>query len=637
MFGLGIYSWIAGALQLFVPSYALRLVRRFGTQRVGWFIVTAFVSLALLHLLGPQKPGKSVFASAAGMELIYAVGSVLLIIGMGHMETIFAEREQAQSSKESLKRQLESRVQEETTFLARTNQTLIHEIARRDEIQSSLEESRARYQSLFTGNPQPMWILDARTGRFLAVNRAALDQYGFSEEEFLGLGGSDLLLPAAVAGFLQDLAKPCGGPQARGIWRHCRKDGTLIDVDTTAVDLMYEGSPARLVVATDVTRRRRRELQLRKLHKMEVIGQVAGGVAHHFNTLFARIETQTAALRNHPLDLKSAEEVEHISAAVKQAAALTRQLLIAGGRQPASSEPLDLNGLIRNLAPTLRRLTGEGVLLESALGSRLPPVTADPRLLEHVILHLVQNARQAMNDSGTLTIGTAKVHLEKDDAAMDPEARAGDFVRMEVRDTGCGMTPQLQSHLFEPFFTTREGNQGIGLGLASVYGAVKQMSGWITLSTHDGTGTECRVFLPCALPAIAPPQPLLPATSAQAKGIVLLVEAEDRARALARFVLNRHGYRVIEADSADTAMVLWAGQAGYIDLLLVSSTLPRGTTGRELATRLVNSKPSLKVIYSCEPNAEAEPQADAPDSHAIVVTKPFAAEALVRSVEDALA
>ncbi|MFO1477306.1 MAG: ATP-binding protein [Verrucomicrobiota bacterium] len=630
MFGLGVYSWIAGGLQLIVPSYALRLVRRYGTQRTGWFLVTAFLSLALLHLLGPQKPARSILGSAASLELIYAVGSVLLLIGMGHMETVCSERDRARTRQASLQRELETKMQEETSFLTKTNHELTREIARRKEAQAELENAQAQYRYLFAENPQPMWILDLRSARFLTVNRAALRLYGFTEEEFLQMTGRDLLLPAALAGFVQDLAKPCAGAEARGIWRHCRKDGTLIDVEIVASDLMHEGVPARLVVASDVTRRRRRELQLRKLHKMEVIGQVAGGIAPHLNRVFARIESHTATLRDLPLNLKSAEEVEHITAAIHQAAALSHQLLVAGGKQLAACEPMDLNAFTRGLGPVFQNSLGSQVRLESAFASGLPPVHADPRLLEQVLVQLVRNAGQSIDGAGTITIGTARVQLDPEAADLDAEARPGEFVRLEIRDTGCGMTPQLQSHLFEPFFTTREPGQGIGLGLAGVYGAIKQMSGWIAIESHPGTGTECRVYLPCARVAAAASAAATTGHDGPPKAVVLLVEPDDRARAMARFVLNRHGYRVIEADSAETAQVLWNGQAGYIDLLVVNNSLPGELSGTDLAAMLVSSKPALRTLFTCESDAATPEDAG-------LLPKPFVPDTLVSAVQRALA
>jgi hypothetical protein len=636
MIGLGVFSWFAGALQLVIPSYALRLVRRFGTHRVGWFLVTAFLSLALLHLVAPVRSTGVSPASGVASDLVYLIGSVLLLIGMGHMETVFSEREQANSSEQSLRKNWESRLKNETAELIAAKEELLQELARRDEIQQAFEDSEARYRFLFTENPQPMWILDLRSCRFLAANHAAVRQYGFTLEEFMELTGQDLLLPANVPEFLQDASKPCAGVEARGVWRHCKKDGTLLYVEITAVDLMYAESPARLIVATDITERRRRELKQREAHKMEVISQVAGGVAHHFNNILTILDGNTSALMEKPVDLQSAEQLEQISAAITRASGLTRQLLAAGGRQMMNPEPVDLNGLIKNLNQTLRRLLGEGIALENIYASHLPSVQADRHLVENVIINLALNSREAMPNGGTLTVSTAKVHVDKDQAERDPQVRAGDFVRLEVRDTGCGMTPQIQSRLFEPFFTTRDPGTGMGLGLASVHGVVSQHSGWIEFSSEVGAGAEFRVFLPCAPAPAGLDREESQTSTSSTKGTIFLVEAEDRVRALARFVLNHHGYRVIEADGPATALVLWAGQAPIVDLLLTDVHLPGDMSGRELADQLRRSRPDLKVIYSGECDSSLQEQNSALLDGTKFIAKPYNPDSLVQAVQSSL-
>jgi PAS domain S-box-containing protein len=633
MIGVGDSGLIAGVLQLSVPSYALRLVHRFGTQRVGWFVVTAFISLAFLHLLGPAKPAGTGLGSAILMDTLYAGGSVLLIIGMCHVENLFAEQERVRSQTASLRSEWESRFKEESANLARANQGLVQEIAQRDQIVEALKASEAHYRFLFVENPQPMWILDLRSCRFLAVNSATLRQYGFTAEEFMTLTGRDLLLPVNAAGFLEDISKPCPAVESRGVWQHCKKDGTLIDVELSAVDLTFGDAAARLFLATDITERRRREMDLRKVHKMETVGHVAGGVAHHLNNILTIIEGNASILMEKPLDLQSAEKLEHISSAVMRAAGITRQLLAAGARQSLRLESLDLNGLIRSLNPMLRRLIGEHIALESSC-AYLPQIHADRRLLEHVIINLVLNARDAMSDGGVLTIGTARVRIDDDKIETGHPGKTGEFVRLSISDTGCGMTPQIESRLFEPFFTTRE--QGLGLGLASVFGIVKQHSGWVEYTTDAGSGTEFRVFLPATskLPETAQPAEAAPAK--QAKATVLLVEPEDRARTLAHFVLNRHGYKVIEADCGATALVLWDSQATDVDLLFTNLILPGDISGRALAERFQQSKPGLKVVYSVDQNPGADEQAAIQPEGMELVSKPFGPDKLIQVIRSSL-
>ena len=585
--------------------------------------------------MGPLKAPGANAASTVLTDAIYAMGSMLLLAGMGHLETLFRDREQARRHEEAVRSEWESRAREETEHLARTNQELLQVIADRDQAVDALKESESRYRFLFTENPQPMWILDIRSCRFLAVNQAALRQYGFTAEEFMALTGRDLMLPPSAAAFLQDVSKPCPEAEPRGVWQHCKKDGTLIDVDISALDLTYGDLQARLILATDITEHRRQEMASRKAHKMETIGQVAGGVAHHFNNILTIIEGHASLLIEKRMDLKSAEQLEHISAAVTRASGLTRQLLAAGGRISMRLETVDLNELIRKLNPLLCRLAGEDILIENAC-SYLPHIQADRRSIEHVIVNLVLNARDAMMpNGGNLILSTAKVHIDDRHIESGHPGKTGDFVRLSVRDTGSGMTPQVQSRLFEPLFTTKDSGQDLGLGLAGVYGIVKQHSGWVEYSTDVGVGTEFHVFFPCPSPSPALAQ-TESGTDRLAKGTILLVEADERARTLARFVLNRHGYRVIEADCCATALVLWQSQAAHVDLLFTGATLPGDISGCELANRLRQTKPELKVVYSSSQASEAEGPSPALPEGADVIFKPFTPDKLVRIVHTSL-
>ena len=287
----------AGALQLVVPSYGLRLVRRFGVQRVGWFLVVAFASLASLHLLEPVGPSGGGFGPDFALNIVYVAGSVLLLIGMGHMDTFFSAYERSRSKEENLNQSWEEQVQKKTASLARANEALLLEISRREQAEAILQESESQYRFLFTENPQPMWVFDLKECRFLAVNKAALRHYGFTSEEFLRLTAQDLLPAEQVESFLGDAAQPCAQAESRSCWKHYKKDQSLIDVEVSARDLSYAGAPARLVVINDLTQMRRRENDTFQARKMELVGQIAGGVAHRFNDILSVIESHTALLR----------------------------------------------------------------------------------------------------------------------------------------------------------------------------------------------------------------------------------------------------------------------------------------------------------------------------------------------------
>lgn len=626
----GTLALIGGVLQLTVPSYALRLVRRYGAERVGWFVVIAFSSLALLHVVSPLNLTAKGAAWDGTTHLAYAIGSVLLLIGMGHIETIVSERERVRCREEVLAQRPEQ-TEEEGSELARANVELTAELARRDQLERALIESEAQYRLVFTENPQPMWIFDVRTSQFLAVNNAALRQYGFTPQEFSALTVRDLLPGSSVGKFLQYVAECCAGGESRGHWQHCRKDGTPIDVEISATDITYAGVPARLVLAEDIGQRHRLELQSRQRERTELLGRLASGIADHFNNMLTVIQGHTSVLLKKANEASTAEQLNQISSAASRASALAQRLLITGGRYPVQLQPLDLNGLIRDQSQVLHRLVGEQIVIEKNFGSFLAPTLADRYLTEHILVNLVLNARDAMPNGGCIIISTAILHLDEAQVQGNDDARAGEFVRLGVRDTGCGLAPELRSRLFEPFAIA--GGKGMGLGLAGVYGAVRQLSGWIEYTTEVGVGTEMRVFLPAAPAAEVLAQIQAKPAAPVVKGTILLIEPEEKVRRLARCILNWNDYKVIEAEDSATALLLWDGQASKIDLLLTDIHLSGDISGRELANRFQELKPGLKVIYTCNASLGKDKQLPPALERQRFISKPYTPDKLMLAVE----
>jgi PAS domain S-box-containing protein len=631
MTGIGAFDATAGALQLFVPSYGLKLVRRFGTNRVGWFLVVAFASLASLHLLEPISPVGPGFGPDLALNIVYAIGSVLLLIGMGHMHTFFSQNEQAQSSEEILNSHWQEQVDKKTAHLSRANEALLEEISRREQVESALQQSEAQYRFLFTENPQPMWIFDLQECHFLAANKAALHQYGFTAEEFMRLTPQELLPPEFVDEFLKDVSKPCAQAESRGCWKHYRKDQTLIDVELAARDLNYAGVPARLVIISDVTQFQSRAGETYQAHKMDLVSRIAGGVAHRFNDILSVIESHTSLVRQKAHDPAVAEQLQEISVLATRGTNLGYQMLAAGGRQVMQPRPLDLNRLIGNLSMILRRVAGDKVVFQSLCGRNPLPIMADPKIMEQILISLVKNSRDAMPEKGMLTISTAVVRVGHPPIKRETDTGV-EFARINVRDTGCGMSLEVQTHLFEPFFTTKGPDKGQGLGLACAFGAVRQHWGWIECTSAVNTGTEFRIFLPCASGELLPSASEIQAATTVNRGTILLVDPDDRSRGVARYVLNRNGYRVIEADSSSIAMVLWEGQARNIDLLLTDLALP-GASGFDLSNQLRQTRPDLKVIYACANEGELRSQQGTLPKEIKWVAKPYRSDELMEHVE----
>jgi len=632
MIGVGAFDVSAGALQLVVPSYGLRLVRRFGVHRVGWFLVVAFASLASLHLLEPIGPSGRGFGPDFALNVVYTAGSVLLLIGMGHMDTFFSAHLRARSKEESLNEHWEDQVERKTAHLTRANEALQQEIVRRQHAEALLQESEAQYRFLFTENPQPMWVFELQQFRFLAVNRAALKHYGYSPDEFMRLMPQDLLPPKQIEAFMAEVAQSCVHTESRSIWQHYRKDQSLIDVELTVRDLNYADMRARLVVIHDLTERRRSEAEAFQAHKMELVSRIAGATAHRFNDVFSAVETHTALLRQSAKDPAAIDQLQEISVAATRGTNLGYQLLATGGRQVMQPRPLDLNRLISNLSLILRRVSGDKVLFQNLVGRNALPIMGDPKVLEGVLINLVKNARDAMPDKGTVTVNTSVVRVPKPPIQQDPESNISEFVRISVRDTGCGMAPEVQEHLFEPFFTTKTADRGQGLGLACVFGAVRQHWGWIEYTTAVGSGTEFKIFLPCVSEALLPSVTQIQAATTVNRGTILLVDPDDRARGVARYVLNRNGYRVVEADSSAIALVLWEGQARQVDLVLTDLALP-GSSGLDLANQLRQSRPDLKIVFACANDAELRNQESKLPEGIKWVSKPYRSDQLAETVE----
>jgi two-component system, cell cycle sensor histidine kinase and response regulator CckA len=360
----------------------------------------------------------------------------------------------------------------------------------RRQAEAALRESEDRYRLLFERNPQPMWVEDRHDHRFLAVNDAALQHYGYSRAEFLALRPADL-----------DVS-PGSGTAPDGetrLLRHRRADGRVIDVELTSNEIPFGGRRGCIVLAVDVTQRLAAEAAMRQHQRLEAVGRLAGGVAHDFNNILTAITGYAEMLK---VSIPSGDEMQgdvgEILKASERAAGLTRQLLAFSRQQKLQPRLVSLNDSVRDMENMLRRLIGEDVEMVTRLDAGIAPVLTDPGQLQQVLLNLCVNARDAMPKGGTLTIATANaIAPEGDDVRPDQE-----YVLLAVTDTGVGMDEETRSRIFEPFFTTKGAEKGTGLGLATVYGIITQSGGAIRVDSEPGRGTTFRVFLPASLSAV---------------------------------------------------------------------------------------------------------------------------------------
>jgi two-component system, cell cycle sensor histidine kinase and response regulator CckA len=350
---------------------------------------------------------------------------------------------------------------------------------------------------------------------------------------------------------------------------------------------------------TDVTERTNLEQQLRHAQKLESVGQLAAGVAHDFNNILTIVQGHADRLIEKSSDDENfVEPLNQISAAAKRASSLTQQLLMFSRKQVMQSKVIDLNAVLGNLAKMLHRLIGDNIALESKYTRDIPPIEADPGMVEQVIVNLAVNSRDAMPKGGQLLITTSAVNVDAAYVHQHPEARTGRFVALSVTDTGCGMPKDTLERIFEPFFTTKEVGKGTGLGLATVYGIIKQHQGWIDVTSEINLGTTFKIYFP----ATGKPVEISSETpAAKVRGgseTILLVEDEPVLRELAKVILHDYDYRVLEACSGVEALKVFEENDGKIDLLLTDMVMPEGMSGRELAQELKSRKPELKVIYT---------------------------------------
>jgi len=360
-----------------------------------------------------------------------------------------------------------------------------------------------------------------------------------------------------------------------------------------------EDQPKVLVCLEDITRRKLLEEQLRQAQKMDAIGQLAGGVAHDFNNLLAVMRGQADLLL---LDAaqntaETNDGLRQIVAVVERAANLLRQLLTFCRKQVMRAQPFNLNEAIPNLTRMLTPIIGENIQLECDYAPGPLFIHGDIGLMEQVLVNLVVNARDAMPHDGKVRLATQRVSLDADYVRLHPEARAGEFVRLSISDTGTGIAPGDLPRIFEPFFTTKEFGKGTGLGLSIVYGIIKQHQGWIEVASQPGAGARFDLLLP-AIPAPLPTRSADPPRVKPLGGTerILVVEDDFTIRALTQRLLEMVGYRVWTAESADKALEIWSVHASEINLLLTDMVMPGSLTGRELAERLYQDDPGLKVI-----------------------------------------
>jgi two-component system, cell cycle sensor histidine kinase and response regulator CckA len=502
----------------------------------------------------------------------------------------------------------------------------------------TLRASEHRYRQLFEDNPHAMWVYDIESLRFLAVNDLAVERYGWSQEEFLAMTIADIRPPSELSALHENLATMRDEVQSSGPWRHRRKDGSLLQVEVTSHAMVWDGRAARLVLSVDITQRMALEAQLVQAQKMEAVGQLAGGVAHDFNNLLTAMIGNADILRDElPEDGPLATAAAEIIRAGDRAATLTRQLLAFSRRQLLNPRVIDLNAALREDQGMLARLIGEDITIRTRLADDLVSVTVDPIQVTQVLMNLTANARDAMPAGGTLTFETSNVIIDEATASGREGTRPGVHAMLAVTDTGVGIDAETLRHIFEPFFTTKPVGQGTGLGLATVFGIVKQSGGDIRAYSEPGYGTTIRIYLPGAEVqegAVVRHEPRR-SPAAQRTETILLVEDEEIVRALVTRLLERAGYRVLVADNPERADAVAAAEPGRIDLL-VSDVIMPGRNGFAFADGMRSARPGIRTLFMSGYTQDAIVDRGAMRPDEAFISKPFETAQFLERVREVL-
>jgi PAS domain S-box-containing protein len=509
---------------------------------------------------------------------------------------------------------------------------------------AQLRESESSYHGLFNSIRQAIYILDPQ-GRFLDVNDGAVAMYGYAREEFTGQ--TPAFLSAPGRNDLEETARQlqralAGEPQYFEFWGR-RKNGEAFPKDVWICRGTYFGREVVIAVANDVSERKRAETEKDKLQaqllqaqKMESVGRLAGGVAHDFNNMLQAILGNVAlALEDAPAG-NQREYLEEIQKSARRSADLTRQLLAFASRQTVSPRVIDLNDTISGMLKMLRRLIGEDIQLLWVPGADLWPVKMDPSQVDQILANLAVNARDAIGGVGRVTIETANQTCCDIPRQEFPDCGPGDYVTLSVHDTGRGMDDETRAHIFEPFYTTKGPGKGVGLGLATVFGIVKQNKGCIRVQSTPGQGTHFTISLPRTLLPAEPAE--TPAGAKPRLGgheTILLVEDEQSVLRFGEESLRRLGYQVLTAGTPGAALERARQHASPIHLLITDVVLPE-MNGRELAQLLSSLYPDLRCLFMSGYTADVIAERGVLDERVQFIQKPFSAEALAARIREIL-
>lgn len=614
-----------------------RFYGRAGVGGAGW---TVYVGADAQNALSGADPiqNQSLVVLAAG---VIAVLFALIVVYRGVASPITALSAAVRSSaSQASPRAVEVAGPAQVRMLAQDINAFIEAVNREWAERSRAE---ANYRLLFNDSPLPMWVYDSESQAILEVNDHALRRYGYTREEFLQLSLQDLI-PAEQFPSIAQLTVRSEGTSRLGPVYQLKKDGKAFEARITAHPVLFHDRRAQFVMIEEVTEQEKLEQQLRQSQRLESLGQLAGGVAHDFNNLlgvivnfasFAKEEVAKAAQKKGGEHWRQVEQdLEQVERAAERGGQLTHQLLMFARREVAQVQIIDVNEVVRQLEPLLKRTLGEHVQLSIHPEDGIWPILMDQGQLEQVLVNLAVNARDAMPDGGSLSIDTQNVEVEEAYAASRPGIPTGRYVRLRVSDTGIGMDEATVQRAFEPFFTTKPKGEGTGLGLATVYGLITQAGGRATIYSEPGHGTTFTAMLP-ATEATADHVAESKQERSGGRETVLVVEDEDALREVTVRMLKRNGYNVLSAGDGGEALELLGDHGETLDLLITDVVMPR-MLGREVAARVQALRPESRVLYI---SGYAQPVLGSQGTLApgvVLLEKPFTEPVLLAKVREVL-
>ena len=558
---------------------------------------------------------------------------------LAHQQAILTERLRTEALLRTVNDTLETKVAERTAQLAKANERLRLELDERERAEQALRAGEERYRGLIENAGDIIYTHDLQ-GNFTSLNKAGERCLGYSRDEILGTNVVQMVADEYRQLARQMTRPPHRDPEANTYeLETISKDGRRLTLEIRPRIIYEDGKPIGVQgIARDLTERKRLEQQFLQAQKMEAVGRLAGGIAHDFNNLLTIILGYCeVALHQLPLDSRFNQQLTEIKKAGKRAASLTAQLLAFSRRQVVTPQTLDMDTVVSDMDSMLRRLIGEDINLTTKLGVSPGRVKADRGQIEQVILNLAVNARDAMPHGGSLTIETARADVDDTCVTSQVPVRPGCYVMLLVSDTGHGMDAQTQAHIFEPFFTTKEKDKGTGLGLATVYGIVKQAGGYVWAESASGRGTTFKILLPQEDGVTAPEPKPDPALAELPPGgeTILLVEDEEMVRLLLREVLERSGYRVLEARRGDEGLQIGERTREPIHLLITDVIMPQ-MGGAELARRLASPHPETRVLFMSGYTDGALSHDEIFPEDAAFLQKPFTPDVIARKVREVL-